>query len=66
MEDCDGLSVIALTSAALATDSKPFFSGSVLVEDLDDIIGQGLMPPEELEINCRATLGCHPGQACMY
>ena len=61
MERCDGPGIIALVSAALAMDREPYLGESVLIEDLDDIVRQRLLLPDELELDCRATLDIIPG-----
>ena len=56
MEKCDGPGIIALVSAARTINGKPFLAESLTIEKLDDVISRGLMPPLELESNCRGTL----------
>ena len=37
-------------------DGKPFLAESLTIEELDDVISQELMPPDELRFDCRGTL----------
>ena len=56
MENCDGPGIIALASAALTMDGKPYLAESLTITKLDDVIRRGLLPPEELEFDCRGRL----------
>ena len=56
MEKCDGPGIIALASAALAADGKPYLADSLTITKLDDVIKWGLMPPDELGFDCRGNL----------
>ena len=56
MEKCDGPGIIALVSAALTMDGKPLLAEGLTIKELDDVIRQGLMPPDELEFDCRGKL----------
>ena len=56
MENCDGPGILALVSAARSMDGQPYFDASDSIQELDDVISRGMMPPDELEIDCRGKL----------
>ena len=62
MENCDGPGIIALVSAARTMDGDPYIKASDSITKLDDVISEGLMPPDELELDCRGTLDVTRGK----
>ena len=62
MENCDGPGSVGLVSAARTMDGAPYFNASDSIKKLDEVISRGLMPPDELEIDCRGTLDVTKGK----
>ena len=51
---------MALISAALAKDGRPCFPQNIQITDLNELVG--MLPSEELELDCRGNLDVTPGK----
>ena len=60
MRSCDGPGIMALISAALAKDGRPYFPQNVQITDINKLVG--LLPSEELKMDCCGNLGVTPSK----